>query len=384
MSLCTHLPEFPRLCSDVELIPVDDTQALVRSTSSTILLSGSFVTSDLPALLTRFDGQTSLEVLSAPLDPGARTELEGFIRILLDRKLLETELMGEADEVACNTDPHESAYWSQQGIEPKKACDRLADKTVVVVGLGSVGATLATALAGSGVGRLVLVDASAVDTTDRFHGYTAEEIGNSRANVVAQRLRESGRNEVLTFTSSVEALSNWDEVVAEASLVVHCSDNMSLCGYARTDEAARSSGTPWVSVRIDRNTGIYGPFIVPAQTACFTCYELRSRANAEHPSDHTALYRHWRHVDHCPKDWPFLKPLAAMIGNHVAVDLLRYLAGSQLSVVRGRVQHLALTSLESRFHEVLKLPRCPTCSRTNERPMSKIWDLKQTRQHEQV
>src|SRR5262249_34321735 len=178
------------------------------------------------------------------------------------------------------------------------------------------------------------------------------------------------------IAASMVSLSNFDELVSEADLVVLCSDNMSLAGYNLTNEACIRHKTCWVSARIDRSRGIIGPFVVPEQTACFVCFELRSRANSEHPTDHEAIYQHWKEIDSIPDNWPTIAPFVNVIGNYLAIDIQRVLAGNHLSAVFGRILYLDLHTFESRFHEILKLPRCPACSRARERPLTKIWDIR--------
>src|SRR5262249_45641957 len=145
--------------------------------------------------------------------------------------------------------------------------------------------------------------------------------------------------------TSIDETPNWDDVVAKADIVVVCSDNMSMAGYDRTNETCIKHGVRWTSARIDRQRAVIGPFVIPEQTACFSCFDARSRATADRPDDHEALYCHWKGVHGCPQEWPFLASFAGIVGNFLALDLLRVLAGQHLSSTAGRVVHIELPTM---------------------------------------
>jgi thiazole/oxazole-forming peptide maturase SagC family component len=372
------LPPRPCLRPGLEVIPVDNQTLLMRTFAGTVMLSGEFVASRLPSLIPKIDGSRTIGELFALVGEHFRPEFESFIGLLLERNiLLPADL---ADTRADLPHPsgawnHERAYWSLDAHAPE-AVGRLASSTVVLANLGGVGVSIARALATSGIGQLVLLDPQNVSPEDEIFGYGTEEVGKPRAEVLAAQLTRSKCKNVSTIISTVDATSRWDELVSDANVVVLCSDNMSLAGYDKTNEACIRLGTRWVSARIDRRRGIVGPYIVPGETACFACFELRNRANSDHPADHAAMYRNWKQTAVCPENWPVLAPFTSIVGNYLALDLLRVLAGQQLSAIFGRVLHLELDTMETRFHSILKLPRCPACSRARERPMTKLWDIR--------
>lgn len=373
------LPPFPCLRPGTELVPVDRENVLLRSFSGTVLLSGEFVSSELPALLPRLDGSRSVHELFEMVGEDFRPELEKFLQLMTEKNILYPGDSARADsrpqEPSVLT-AHERAYWSLDAATATDAVRHLQSSTVVLANLGGVGVSIARALATSGVGKLVLLDADSVRPSDELFGYGAEHVGKPRVETIAADISNLECKDITTIVSTVDGASNWDQIVSGATVVILCSDNMSLAGYDRTNEACIRHGTRWVSARIDRGRGIIGPFIVPEQTACFACFELRNRANSDHPKDHEMMYRHWKQMDVCPESWPAVAPFSSIIGNYVALDLLQVLAGNHVSAFFGRVLHLDLRTLESRFHSILKLPRCPACSRGRTRPLTRIWDIR--------
>jgi bacteriocin biosynthesis cyclodehydratase domain-containing protein len=353
------IPPFPRLQHGVEAVPVDDGKVLLRSFTGSVMLSGDFVTVVLPSLLPLLDGRHAIEDLAAEIGEAFRPEIEDFLTLIGRKGFLGKAPPEEAEEDGAALSAHDGAYWSLYGTSAGQAAKRLSQSTVAIAGLGDVGTVVATTLAASGVGRLVLADAPE----------------RSRVEAVALFLRRRYATRIVTLPAAFEEGAGWEETVAKASVVVLLSDNMSMAGYDRTNEACIRHGVRWVSARIDRQRAVIGPFIIPRQTACFACFEARSRANADHPEDHEALYRHWKEVRGCQSTWPSLLPFAGIVGNFVALDLLRVLAGEHLPAAAGRVIHIELPTMERSVHEVLKLPRCPACSRLRDRNPTKIWDI---------
>lgn len=75
----------------------------------------------------------------------------------------------------------------QIGVEQQR---RLADSTVVIVGAGGLGCSVAQSLSASGVGRLIIIDDDVIELSNipRQVLFSEADIGQSKANVVCQRL----------------------------------------------------------------------------------------------------------------------------------------------------------------------------------------------------
>jgi bacteriocin biosynthesis cyclodehydratase domain-containing protein len=167
----------------------------------------------------------------------------------------------------------------------------------------------------------------------------------------------------------------WDAAMAEATVLVLAADGMSLAGVDAVNAFAIEHGIPWLLVRIDRTRALIGPYVIPGETACFACYELRARANADRSADHEALHRHWRTVADRPADAATPPGAGPIVGGWAALDLGRAIAGGRAPVAAGRIVALDLHTLQSSTHEILRLPRCPACSRLRARPLTRIWDI---------
>lgn len=84
-------------------------------------------------------------------------------------------------------------YFSRQLLVNKFAFagqEKLLNATVLVVGCGGLGCAVSTALAGSGVGKLILVDNDTIELSNlaRQQLFVTDDIGKAKAEVAAKRL----------------------------------------------------------------------------------------------------------------------------------------------------------------------------------------------------
>jgi molybdopterin/thiamine biosynthesis adenylyltransferase len=149
---------------------------------------------------------------------------------------------------------------------------KLADSTVLVAGIGALGSIVALDLVLTGIGKVIVVDFDTVEVSNLsrqllFHN---EDVGESKATVAGQRLRQLNPDvQVLALNSSIQEVRSaiWDET----SLVIDGLD---------TFEARR-----WLnSLCISKNKpmihgGMYGWWgnvqrVVPFETPCLECQPL--------------------------------------------------------------------------------------------------------------
>ncbi|AGP55149.1 ThiF family adenylyltransferase [Streptomyces rapamycinicus] len=187
--------------------------------------------------------------------------------------------------------------------EPGAAARLLAARRamrVQVRGAGRVGAAVAAALSGAGIGRVDVVDGGCVEPWDVAPGgLSAEQIGERRdlaaRRVVRQaapaplprrsaRLRTSAAERVPArekvparerSASRERTLSGERTASAEPGLaLVVIAPRDGLAAYAPDPEQARpllASGTPHLYAGVIEATGVVGPLVAPGITPCAGC-----------------------------------------------------------------------------------------------------------------
>ncbi|MFD8156062.1 ThiF family adenylyltransferase [Streptomyces malaysiensis] len=163
--------------------------------------------------------------------------------------------------------------------EPGAAARLLAARRamrVQVRGAGRVGAVVAAALSGSGIGRVDVVDGGCVEPWDVAPGgLSAEQIGERRDLAARRVVRQAApgslpRRSARERTPAEERTSSGETGLA----LVVIAPRDGLAAYAPDPEPAQpllASGTPHLYAGVIEATGVVGPLVVPGITPCAGC-----------------------------------------------------------------------------------------------------------------
>lgn len=135
----------------------------------------------------------------------------------------------------------------------------LRRSSALIVGLGGLGAPVATYLAASGIGRLGLADFDTVSESNlqRQILYEESQVGTPKTRCAAKRL--SSMNSGLEIDIIPQGLNteNAAEMIGRYDIVLDCTDNFAT--RMLIDSACAAVGKPWVHGSID---GLYGQVTV--------------------------------------------------------------------------------------------------------------------------
>lgn len=220
----------------------------------------------------------------------------------------------------------------------------LADKSALVIGAGGLGGPAALVLAGAGVGRLVVVDADAVETSNlnRQPIFTEADLGARKAPAAARRLA------ALFPTVKVEAIdARFDagsapQLMRGVDVLVDGSDNFETKFLA--SDVAVSTGTPLVHGGILRFTAQLLT-VRPGTTGCLRCL-------FEGPPEPGS-------VPTCAEAG-VLGALAGFAGSLMGAEAIRILSGEEGSYA-GRLIVYEARSARSRTVPVRRREGCAAC-----------------------
>lgn len=161
---------------------------------------------------------------------------------------------------------------------------RLAQSSVLIVGLGGLGCPVALYLAGAGVGRLGLCDADRVSASNlqRQTLYAEAQLGMPKTEAAAARL---------AGLSGATALDLWpcgltpptaDDIVGRYDLVVDCCDNFAT--RYLIDDCCLRLRRPWVYASIGAFSGQVSTFMPDSPLRYSDLYPERDTLSAEPPA----------------------------------------------------------------------------------------------------
>ncbi len=223
---------------------------------------------------------------------------------------------------------------------------RLLESTVLVVGLGGLGAPVAMYLAAAGVGNLVVVDDDEVDLSNlqRQIIHTTADVGRPKVDSARDALL--ALNPELTITTVEARLEGalLRELVDEADVVVDACDNFAT--RFAINEACFASGTPLVSgaaIRLEGQVAVFDPRV--DASPCYRC-----------------LYRDEGELTETCTQSGVFTPVVGIIGSLQATEALKLLLGLG-EALTGRLLLLDAETMQIRTIRLPRDPKCPVCAR---------------------
>lgn len=216
-------------------------------------------------------------------------------------------------------------------------------RTALVVGAGGLGAPAALALAGAGVGRLVLADPAPVEPTDLLtQPLLAEaDVGRPRAVALAEALARLHPGLDASAVAAPLDAATAAGLARAASVVVEAAGRFPAMFLV--NDAAAAAGVPVVHGAVLGHTAQLLSF-VPGQTGCLRCLFEGPPPSPEPP----------------PSEPDPLGPFAGLVGALLGVEAVRLLEGRP-GAYAGQLLAYEARSGWSRAVPVPRRPGCPAC-----------------------
>jgi len=228
------------------------------------------------------------------------------------------------------------------GIEGQQ---RLLAAHALVIGAGGLGSPVALYLATAGVGTLTIVDDDTVDLTNlqRQIVHNVERIGQPKAESAAQTLHAINPEVRVNALRERADAARLDELVAQADVVLDCSDNFAT--RQAVNAACVAQARPLVSgaaIGFDGQVSVYD--IRQPGAPCYACVFPPDEAFDEVACATMGVFA----------------PLVGIVGSTQAAEALKLLAGVGTSLA-GRLLLVDALAMQWRELRVPRDPQCPVC-----------------------
>jgi molybdopterin-synthase adenylyltransferase len=290
------------------------------------------------------DGATREQILSI-FSPPERPAVESLLEHLVARNILVAEGESEPTAAACENEV-DIFYW-HFGAQTATVRRRLNSKRIKILGVNHISRRLAAGLRASGADAFQVVDVPLLRHEAWFdHG-----------GALQQEVWEGAQPKVQKYSGELDP-DGQDCVVAT-------SDAGAIEQLRAFNEFCVLHGLRFFPVVLQDLVGYVGPLVHPGETPCFEC--LRSRQNA-----HIMDYSNRRVVEsaflNAQAVGGFHPSMAGILGDIAALELTKAF-GLEVPMAKvGTVIQVNLLGSEMKAHRILKLPRCPVCSRLNRTP----------------
>jgi bacteriocin biosynthesis cyclodehydratase domain-containing protein len=153
-------------------------------------------------------------------------------------------------------------------------------------------------------------------------------------------------------------------------LLIACAVSPAFRFFDAVNRACLATSTRWLRVAVSGLTAQLGPTFVPFETACHTCLELRRQTHEADVDGYLAFRGRADDTDVVLDDGT--AALSTVVCGQVALEVSRILAGHTAAATFGRYFEFSAASPLAISHDVLKVPRCESCS--GRRSYTEAWD----------
>ena len=252
-----------------------------------------------------------------------------------------------------------------RGQADGKSMQKALGKTrVLLLGAGAVGSHAADSLAASGVGSLQLLDPAEATPEDTRTSalLDAQDVGRPRAEALAAHIaRRHQHVEASVKTADLTSAEQVKGALGGVDCVVVCLDAPAPHLLHVVNQAALSANRRLLVGQVYQGVGIVGPTVIPNQSPCYQCYELRRQANLPNYPEVMQYETRLRELPGIRSEVVAPRPLVAVLGRLVALDAFRLLTGMMQPQTVGHILHVDFYAPSMTYHRVLRLPNCPAC-----------------------
>lgn len=262
------------------------------------------------------------------------------------------------------------AYFGQHISHPTLYQKRLQASKVAIIGLGYLGSSLAQHLALSGVGHvraigkpMLLPEEGALINSDQTVSHKTR-----RHRLAADRLQALG---CAVQYEGVEAPSDapldWNMSLTDCDLAVLVLPRPKSSWLRAFNQACFARAAPYLPVWLEATGAQVGPLVVPHETACLLCLELRRRHHLAR-DDFFDMQVQDDLVMTGGEEDAFLIPWLSTVASIAACEAVTALTHYRQPTSYGRELFLSRQDWRLQVTPVLKVPRCPVCGPRGRQP----------------
>jgi bacteriocin biosynthesis cyclodehydratase domain-containing protein len=326
----------------LQAIPHDD-GVIVRRGAVRVFIRGNGVGELLDLVVTRSaEGHgVRLEELKAEIDAARHPVLTSLVDTLrAERLLLRTDEIPGGNRGA---ERREEVFYWNHGTDFATVAENLADVELAVFGVNHIALPLLGNLRSVGFRRLTFVDHPALRNLDFYD--ESQQVRPEIASALSNR---------------PQSFDGWSQAGGKADCYVVCSDFGGMALMRDWNKTCVANDMLFYPIVLQDEVAYLGPLVVPHEGPCFECLWARQNSNLDPSERERATEMHAFFGQHVAS---YLQPMARIAADIAAIDLLKYFSRTLAGGRAGRLIEADLMAPAIRTRNILKVPRCPVCSR---------------------
>ncbi len=240
-------------------------------------------------------------------------------------------------------------YFSHFRENKYESQNNLRKARVVILGAGMLGCSIASSLAASGVGRILLVGKREVkpEPLDAFQGISIGGINNGHTNI-----------KILYRELDHEGISG---LSGRYDLLICAPDTYQPSIFNLVNRACLENGIPWIPIYFLEGEGFIGPLTVSKEGSCYDCFQTRLLNNSEHLEEDRVFNDYLLENGQGVK-CPIPRFYSDVISKLAVIEIINFLSKAKIPLTVGNVYIQNFDTLSGGVHSVRKVPNCPICN----------------------
>ena len=247
--------------------------------------------------------------------------------------------------------------FSKDELDGKYYQHKLKNSTVAIFGLGGTGSWIATFLAQSGVGKLILIDYDVVEKNNlsRQISYNYNDIGKNKTEALKNNLLENFDISIEIFNLNIDENTNLIPLINGVDCVVNCTDqpNVFTTGMWIAKACMPLKIPHIIGGGYSTHLGMIGPTIIPFKSPCWGCYEVQTSEPLY--KDYTIIRK--RKTSYSGS----INVIASQVASLQAFEVIKVLTNISSPSMLGRKGEYDPFKLNFNFEFFRRHPLCPLC-----------------------
>jgi thiazole/oxazole-forming peptide maturase SagC family component len=370
-----EFPKKPRISPHYYFLPMEGDRLQCRTHNKVAVFRGKAAAELLPRLIPQLDGTNTIPEIAENLEISEENVLQA-LKLLGNSGVLEKDASPppaslSSEELRCYHS--QLSFFSQFKADKYVYQEKLKNSKVLIINSGKLGARLSVLLSECGIGEMTAVDAAEVNEKDVGIFFRTCDIGSPRIDVVTNRVGEVNPHvKFKGIQKQVETADDVADMIDGHDLLVVCADIQDIALFRCVNTACLKKKIRWTMATMDGFTGTIGPTVYPYESACYTCYEFRHRANETKYRGLFAFEEYLAQHRDGLIEYGTTAPMTSIIAGCLAQEIVKLLTFYCTPSLYGNLLFFNFVDLELRSERLFKLPHCPSCK--IERPKPKLFE----------
>lgn len=272
-----------------------------------------------------------------------KNEVKNIIAYLIEENFI---IKNEEYEKICKSEySRQDLFFSLFTDNFKQNKKIFADKTVLVLGLGGVGANVAYMLSRAGFENFILVDNDIVEHSNliRQYPYQKRDLGRNKTEVLASKLDGNIVTKKIMIDKKEQILKD----IQKCDIVICTLDKPFRVIRRLINDICVSENKPVIFAGFAEHVAMIGPFVIPHETACLKCID---KETTDIPLENV-------------KNIPSYGPLCALISSIVVNEIIKYFNNYTEYNLRGKTMMFNFATYDTQIINWNKKDTCEVCAK---------------------